>query len=62
MEKKNSASLFPIQCKILFVYVCRKRVLDILETQAPFLPPLTHTPGKAWGEHESCLFSFLSPG
>lgn len=61
-KKEIPASLYPIQRKMLFVYVRRKSVLDILETQAPFPPPPTHTPGKAWGEHESCLCPFLSPG
>ena len=46
MKKKILARLFPIQCKILFVYMCRKRVLHILETQAPFPPLPTHTAGK----------------
>ena len=45
-KKKILARLFPIQCKILFVYMCRKRVLHILETQAPFPLLPTHTAGK----------------
>lgn len=47
--EKNLASIFSTQCKILFMYMCRERVLDIWETCTPFFPPSTHTPGKAWG-------------
>lgn len=59
--KKIPASLFPIQCKILFVYLCRERVLDILETQALFPPPPPHTPGKAceWNKR-AASFPFLA--
>ena len=41
--KKIPTSIFSIQCKILLMYVCRERVLNILETWAPFSPPPTHT-------------------
>lgn len=59
MEKKILASIFSIQCKILFMHMCRERVLEILETHTPCsLPQRVHL-GKL---EESCLFAFLSPG
>lgn len=59
--EKIPASLSFIQCKLLFVYLCRERVLDVLETQALFSPPPTHTPGEAWEWNKrAASFPFLA--
>lgn len=39
------------------MYMCGERVLDVLETQAHFLPPPAHTPGKVWGADLRAAFS-----
>lgn len=49
MEKKNLASIFSTQCKILFIDMCRESVLDIWETYTPFSLPQHMHLGKLEG-------------
>lgn len=47
--------------QILFVYVCRKRVTDILETQAPLTFPLHwHLEKFRMKVVEGCIIPFLT--